>query len=77
MSEGRGEVPRRRQVHWRKSSRSGEALQCVEVAMVDGAVLVRNSRHPVGPVLRFTHGEWEAFLDGVHAGEFETRQEQC
>jgi hypothetical protein len=74
---GPAELPRQRNVQWRKSSRSGEALQCVEVAMVDGAVLVRHSHHPVGPVLRFTRGEWEAFLDGVHAGEFDTRQEQC
>ncbi|MCG5214675.1 DUF397 domain-containing protein [Streptosporangium sp. KLBMP 9127] len=31
---------------------------------------MRDSKNPAGPVLRFTHGEWAAFLDGAKSGEF-------
>ncbi|MBN1174904.1 MAG: DUF397 domain-containing protein [Micromonosporaceae bacterium] len=59
---------------WRKSTRSGNGGNCVEVAtnLVDtvGAVLVRDSKNPNGPVLSFTRGEWAAFVGGVEDGEF-------
>jgi Domain of unknown function (DUF397) len=32
---------------------------------------IRNSKDPDGPVLRFTPGEWDAFLSGTLAGEFD------
>lgn len=59
---------------WRKSSFSGqeEGQQCVEVAELgDGGRAVRDSKSPGGDVLRFTAGEWTAFVKGVHAGEFD------
>ena len=44
---------------------------CVEVChRADGRVAVRDSKHPEGPVLIFTAGEWADFLAGVRAGEF-------
>jgi hypothetical protein len=57
---------------WMKSSYSGPTGgNCVEVAfLAEGDVAVRNSRHPDGPALIFTKGEWEAFLDGARDGEF-------
>jgi hypothetical protein len=56
---------------WVKSSYSGPQGNCVEVARVhDGAVAVRNSRHPGGPALVFTTAEWDAFLSGAADGEF-------
>lgn len=61
--------------HWRKSRRSGGGDNCVEVAFAaDGAVGVRHSKDPDGPVLVFTPGEWDAFTGGVHDGEFENRR---
>jgi len=54
---------------WRRSSfcYSGE---CVEVAVRDGMVLVRDSKEPhVGP-LSYTPQEFKAFVRGVVAGEF-------
>ena len=57
---------------WVKSSLSFANNNCVEVAnLAGGEVGVRNSRNSAGPVLRFTPGEWHAFLGGVRNGEFE------
>jgi hypothetical protein len=40
--------------HWRKSSYSGgNGGECVEIAHVDGAIAVRDSKNPAGPLLTF------------------------
>jgi hypothetical protein len=45
---------------------------CVEVCWTpDGAVLVRDSKHPEQEPLSFTDEEWKAFVEGVKAGEFD------
>jgi hypothetical protein len=56
---------------WRTSRRSGGNGNCVEVAFLDAAVAVRDSKDPSGPVLVFTPGEWAAFVGGVRDGDFE------
>ena len=64
---------------WRKSSWSGNGQDCVEVAETstasretsDHSYEVRDSKDPSGPVLRFTPGEWQAFVGGAHNGEFD------
>lgn len=65
-------APPRSGPNWAKSSLSYASGDCVEVAddLPGGFVGVRNSRDPLGPVLRFTRAEWDAFLGGVHRGEF-------
>ncbi len=56
---------------WRKSTRSGAQAECVEVATnVPGIVAVRHSQNPDGPVLVYTHAEWDAFVGGAKDGEF-------
>ena len=57
---------------WRKSSYSGgNGGNCVEVAALpSGAMAVRDSKDPGGPVLRFTAAEWSAFVAGARDGEF-------
>lgn len=54
---------------WRRSSLCNDAA-CVEVARLGHEVLVRDSKSP-GPALVFTHEQWQAFLIGVKAGEFD------
>jgi len=59
--------------YWVKSSLSFSNGNCVEMASLhDGGIGVRNSRNPPGPVLRFTPGEWYAFLGGARNGEFDS-----
>jgi hypothetical protein len=59
---------------WWKSSRSNGngGNNCVEVAVVDAAIAVRDSKNPDGPVLRFTSTAWESFVDGAKNGNFES-----
>jgi predicted secreted Zn-dependent protease len=56
---------------WRKSTRSGAAGHCVEVANVPSAVLVRDSKDAAGPVLAFGATDWTGFIAGIQAGEFD------
>lgn len=55
---------------WYKAQASGTS-NCVEVASDRERILVRDSKNPDGPVLVFTFAEWDAFVSGVRAGEFD------
>ena len=57
------------EVAWRKSSYSSDTGNCVEVAPVADAVLLRDSKDPTGPVLTFSPAAWAAFVNGVRDGE--------
>ncbi|MBO8184778.1 DUF397 domain-containing protein [Streptomyces spirodelae] len=54
---------------WRKSSYSGaDADNCVEIAdNIPGAVPVRDSKVPDGPVLVFKNTTWASFVQRVRA----------
>ncbi|GAA3842536.1 hypothetical protein GCM10022226_76560 [Sphaerisporangium flaviroseum] len=70
---------------WQKSSFTGSnGGNCVEVAELTGVsdapghkaehaelIAVRDSKDPDGPKLFFTPAEWDAFLQGVKASEFD------
>ena len=58
---------------WRKSTRSGAAGHCVEVADTPATVYVRDSKDASGPVLRFAASDWAKFIAGVRDGEFDRR----
>ncbi len=53
---------------WRKSNYSGNTGNCVEVAITESVVGVRDSKDLNGSVLVFTRDEWRSFLRGVKAG---------
>lgn len=57
---------------WRKSSKSPDFANCVEVRHPAGGLIeVRNSKRPDAGSVVFTANEWEAFTAGVKAEEFE------
>jgi Domain of unknown function (DUF397) len=59
---------------WIKSSLSSYNGNCVEVAGLTGdTIRVRDSKHPRAAVLSFTPAEWDAFIGGVHNGEFDRK----
>jgi hypothetical protein len=57
---------------WVKSSYSADnGGNCVELAPLSGnGMVIRDSKRPHGPVLRFPAAEWDAFRRGVKNGEF-------
>lgn len=56
---------------WRRSRYSTDPGNCLEYAVLPGGgAALRHSGQP-GVVLEFTQSEWEAFVGGVHDGEFE------
>lgn len=56
---------------WIKSTKC-ESSACVEVAFDHEGTLVRDSKNPGGPVLKFSGQEWQAFLRAAKAGEFDS-----
>ena len=58
---------------WKKGSRSNGSggNNCVEVAFLDAAVAVRDSKDRSGPALVFTSAEWTAFVNSAKDGEFD------
>jgi hypothetical protein len=57
---------------WKKSSRSNGngGNNCVEVALLDPVVAVRDSKNPSGPALVFDSAAWSLFICSVKDGVF-------
>lgn len=56
---------------WRKSSFSGQAGNCVEVATTSDGALVRNSTRPEADTLTLDPSALAAFVAGCVAGEMD------
>ncbi len=55
---------------WRKSTRSANEGNCVEVAdNLPGVVLVRDSKDPAGPTLSVTPDAWRSLITALRAGQ--------
>jgi hypothetical protein len=57
-------------VVWRRSPRC-DTGDCVETALIDGGVGVRDSKDPDGVILRFELDEWELFAASARKGVFD------
>jgi Domain of unknown function (DUF397) len=55
---------------WRRASFCA-SNECVEVTQRNGMIIMRNSREPSGRVLHYSIEEWQSFILGVKAGEFD------
>ncbi|MFE6105185.1 DUF397 domain-containing protein [Streptomyces laurentii] len=53
---------------WFKSSHSNGNGECVEVAYLDDAVAMRDSKDPSGPALLLSRAQMSAFVGAVVAG---------
>jgi hypothetical protein len=53
--------------NWHKSTWSDDG-GCVEIALADDLIGVRDSKNPEGPVLTFNRREWDAFTAGILDG---------
>ena len=54
---------------WRKSRTSGASGGCVEVALSNSSVLVRDSRDQLGARLEFGPAQWRRFVRRVKDGD--------
>lgn len=55
------------QAAWRKSSRSSDNSYCVEVAVADEVVGVRDTKDRSGGTLAFDRTQWNDFISGLRA----------
>jgi hypothetical protein len=55
---------------WRKSSHSANSSTCVEVATnLPATIAVRDSQHPDGPALTFSHAAWASFVARIRQAQ--------
>ena len=57
---------------WRKSSRSTNNQNCVELARRPGAAGVRDSKNASGPALVFDEAAFAGFLSDAKSGRFDS-----
>jgi uncharacterized protein DUF397 len=57
---------------WRKAKRSKANGNCVEAAAASGVIVIRDSKDPHGPVLRYSSDSWRSFLGETRLGYFDT-----
>ncbi len=66
-SDGAGQTE---QPLWRRASFCA-SNECVEVSQHNGMIVMRNSKKPSGLMLHYSTEEWQTFIRGVKAGEFD------
>jgi hypothetical protein len=61
-------------LNWRKAKRSMNGGNCTEIAAATGVIAVRDSKDPLGPVLRYPVTSWTSFLASARSGGFDSLQ---
>lgn len=61
-------VPKRTDKKWKKSSYSGGSGQCVEVALDESIIGVRDSKAPMSGELDLPAAAWVALLEKIKNG---------
>lgn len=56
-------------LRWKKSTRSSDSANCVQVAFDESTVQVRDSKAPSGPHLRISRAAWVAFVSEIKANQ--------
>ena len=57
-------------LEWHRSTYCSTGT-CVEAALSDGNIILRDSKNENSPTLTFRPSEWNAFVNGVKSGEFD------
>jgi hypothetical protein len=58
-------------LQWKKSGRSANNGACVEVAPAGGQVLIRDSKDPNGPIIRYPGRSWRMFITNAKLCRFD------
>ncbi|MDQ1037014.1 hypothetical protein QFZ75_003430 [Streptomyces sp. V3I8] len=54
-------------LHWFKSSYSGNQGECLEIALTPSTIHIRDSKTPAAPTLAVTPKTWSVFLPHISA----------
>jgi Domain of unknown function (DUF397) len=57
-------------LNWRTSRRSATNGECVEVASASGRIVVRDSKHRDGVILRYNVLGWRRFIQQAKSGNY-------
>ncbi|MFK3984456.1 DUF397 domain-containing protein [Micromonospora sp. NPDC050397] len=63
-------MPDLSRARWRKSTKSQDNGGCIEVADLQQAMAVRDSKDPAGPALIFGRQQWSGFVARASAEKF-------
>ena len=58
-------------ITWRKSHRSNNGGNCVEVAQITDTVAIRDSKAPDAGHVTLSRQAWATFINGARAGRYD------